>query len=76
MSESPPTPAAGPPTAFDIIPDMLGTVTVSQTLIYNTEPTGKRFFMTLTAAALADSASRLRPVNRTQAEIRLNQIAL
>lgn len=27
MSESPPTPAAGPPTALDIIPDMLGAVT-------------------------------------------------
>lgn len=27
MSESPPTPAAGPPTALDIIPDMLSTVT-------------------------------------------------
>lgn len=51
------------------------TVTVSQTLIYSTEPTAKCFFMTLTAAALADSASRLRPVNRTQAEIRLNQMA-
>lgn len=25
MSESPPTPAAGPPTALDIIPDMLTT---------------------------------------------------
>lgn len=32
--------------------------------------------MTLTAAALADSASRWRPVNKTQAEIGLNQIAL
>lgn len=31
MSDSPPTPAAGPPTALDIIPDMLTTELHSDT---------------------------------------------
>lgn len=74
MSDSPPTPAAGPPTAFDIIPDILTTQRHSDSEskrvikpnLKATPPplTCNQLFLALTAVVLVGSASRSRPVNK------------
>lgn len=69
MSESPPTPAAEPPTAFDIIPDILTTGTclkLRKSIQIQARPSiqNNQRKITLTAVALAGSASHLQPVSK------------